>query len=281
MNRAISFGLSFTLLAILVPAPSAVAQDDSGQPSLYGEKSAKPRVFVTDSNSWSISGGFAGSSGGFGGGIKGGARPQTAEVIKTFGKKCRGVVVSINRQAADFVVLFDHEGGKGVAQKDNKIAVFNRAGDAIFSNSTRSLGNAVEDACKAIMNSPVVATRPAPAAEPAASPATAAAQPASRPAVPASSVPVAAPAQPEAAVPSATVAADDLDLCSVFIKSSPNGGDITIDGKFVGNTPSGFKLPPGDHNIGVALKGYKPWERTMTVMAGGSVTLDANLDKEP
>ena len=112
----------------------------------------KVSVFISDSNSWEMSGGFGGSQGAFGGASTGGARPQTAEIIKTFGQRCPLVTVTINRDRADYVVLLDHEGGKGVARRDNKIAVFGRDGDSIFSSSTRSLGNAVKDACEAIMS---------------------------------------------------------------------------------------------------------------------------------
>ncbi|OLC92130.1 MAG: hypothetical protein AUH86_19610 [Acidobacteria bacterium 13_1_40CM_4_58_4] len=47
--------------------------------------------------------------------------------------------------------ILDHEGGKGALRRRNKVAVFNRDGDAIFSDSTRELGNSVKDACAAIM----------------------------------------------------------------------------------------------------------------------------------
>ena len=57
----------------------------------------------------------------------------------------------MNQKKADYILLLDHEGGKGAAKRDNKGAVFNRDGDSIFSNSTRSLGNAVKDAFAAIM----------------------------------------------------------------------------------------------------------------------------------
>ncbi len=114
----------------------------------------KPRIFVTDSTSWEISGGFAGaSSGGTGavaGRTSGGARPQTVEIIKTFGERCPSVTVTMDKGKADYVVLLDHEGGKGYARKDNKIAVFHNNGDLVYSGSTRSLGNAVKDACTAI-----------------------------------------------------------------------------------------------------------------------------------
>ncbi|MBZ5555346.1 MAG: hypothetical protein LAO21_21775 [Acidobacteriia bacterium] len=118
----------------------------------------KPRVFVTDSKSWEIAGGFGGTSNGFGGAVKGGARPQTAEIIKTFGERCPGVTVNMKQEKADYIVLLDHEGGKGYALKDNKFAVFNKDGDSIASGSTRSLGNAVKDACAAIIKDLAVRT---------------------------------------------------------------------------------------------------------------------------
>jgi hypothetical protein len=113
--------------------------------------SADPvRILVTDSQSWKLSGGFAMKDGTGGGSFSGGARPQTIEVIKNFSEKCKGSVVTMDRAKADYVVLFDHEGGKGAARKDNKIAVFNTDGDLLYTGSTRTLGNAVKDACRVI-----------------------------------------------------------------------------------------------------------------------------------
>ena len=54
------------------------------------------------------------------------------------------------RKAA-YVVVLDHEGGKGYLLRRNKIAVFNKDGDAIVSRSTGSLGNSVQDGCDAII----------------------------------------------------------------------------------------------------------------------------------
>lgn len=56
----------------------------------------------------------------------------------------------MNREKADFVVLLEHEGGKDFIRRDNKVVVTNKDGDVFFTNSTRSLGNAVKDSCKAI-----------------------------------------------------------------------------------------------------------------------------------
>jgi hypothetical protein len=114
------------------------------------------RMFITDSNSWEISGGFSAAAnrngGAAAGRFAGGARPQTVEVIKTFGERCPGVVITMDKTQAQYIVLFDHEGGKGYARKDNKIAVFRAGGDLLYSGSTRSLGNAVKDACAAIFH---------------------------------------------------------------------------------------------------------------------------------
>lgn len=110
----------------------------------------KPRVFITDSKSWEVSGGFGGTQDGFGGANKGGARPQTAEIIKTFNERCPNVIVNNRQDKADYVILLDHEGGKDAISRDNKVVVFNKDGDAIVSRSTRMLGNAVKDACTTI-----------------------------------------------------------------------------------------------------------------------------------
>jgi len=107
-------------------------------------------VYVTDSQSWSMTGGFTFGTQGGGGYSTGGARPQTAEIIKTFGERCPELTVTNDRTKADYIVLLDHEGGKGIIRKDNKVAVFEYTGMNLYSGSTRSLGNAVKDACKAI-----------------------------------------------------------------------------------------------------------------------------------
>lgn len=67
-------------------------------------------------------------------------------------------------------------------------------------------------------------------------------------------------------------------ISTIIVKSAPDGADITVDGKFVGSTPSTLQLAPGDHTIILQKAGYKAWQRTMTVNAGGSVTINATLD---
>jgi hypothetical protein len=108
------------------------------------------RVFITDSNSWETSGAFGAGADAAAGVASGGARPQTAEIMKTFRERCPSVQVNLKKENADYVVLLDHEGGKEMVRRDNKVAIFDKNGDMIYSGSTRTLGNAVKDACEAI-----------------------------------------------------------------------------------------------------------------------------------
>jgi hypothetical protein len=110
----------------------------------------KPRVFITDSKSWEVSSGGGGTADGFGTAGSGGARPQTAEIIKTFNERCPNAIVNNRQDKADYIILLDHEGGKSPISRDNKIVVFNKDGDSIMSASMRSLGNAVQGACSAM-----------------------------------------------------------------------------------------------------------------------------------
>jgi hypothetical protein len=68
---------------------------------------------------------------------------------------------------------------------------------------------------------------------------------------------------------------------SIAIKSEPDAAEITIDGKFVGTTPSTIQLKPGDHTVLIEKTGFKSWQKTISVTAGSSVTLSATLDKSP
>jgi hypothetical protein len=65
----------------------------------------------------------------------------------------------------------------------------------------------------------------------------------------------------------------------VVVKSTPDGADITVDGKFVGSTPSTLRLSYGDHTISVERSGFQSWRRTMTLGSGESVTVDAALGR--
>ena len=109
-------------------------------------------IYVSDSDSWSMSGGFAGGGSGAAGASRGGANPQTAEIIKTFRERCPDLEATMEKEKADYFIVLDHEGGKtfGLVRNDNKVVVFDSTGTSVYSGSTRSLGNAVKDSCNEI-----------------------------------------------------------------------------------------------------------------------------------
>jgi hypothetical protein len=86
--------------------------------------------------------------------------------------------------------------------------------------------------------------------------------------------PTAQPATPQPA-PGATTE----ELTTVVLKSTPDGSDITVDGKFLGSTPSTVRLAAGEHTIIIEKAGHKTWQRTMSVNPGGIVTIDATLER--
>ncbi len=209
--------------------------------SLAGLAADNPRVYIEDSQSWEMKGGVGGVDGTVGGAASGGARPQTAEIIKTFSERCPNAIVNNRKEKADYVVMLQHEGGKDLVRRDNKVVVFNRDGDSILSQSTRSLGNAVNEACSAISRD--WSDHP--------------------PAV-------------NASLDQSAIASGDTQL---EVGSTPAGADIEVNGDFVGNTPSAIHLAPGEYTVAVKKDGYTSWERKIKI-TGGNVNLVAELQAQ-
>ena len=225
------------------------------KPSLPADPE-KPRVFITDSESWEI-GGYSGGSGGAGGSmVKGGARPQTAEIVKTFGERCPLTVPNNKQDRADYIVLLDHEGGKGLLRHKNKVAVFNRlSGDSVISKSTMSLGGSVQEACGAITQDWSAHGSAIRAAEASTPPA---------------QVKLASAAIPDPPAPAASAA-------KLSIASNPSAADIEVDGSYVGSTPSEIEVASGEHTLKVSKSGFKPWERKIKSTVG-NVNVNAELE---
>lgn len=140
--------MNFFLVAILVFTFGQV---------LSAQTDTRPRVFIEESNSWEVEGDPVVSTTDkkgrvliSGGGSSGGAKPRTAEMMKRFSEQCSACVVTINKEKADFIVLLEHEGGKDLFDKDNKLAVFNKDGDLVTAGSFSRPRKAVDVACKAI-----------------------------------------------------------------------------------------------------------------------------------
>jgi len=237
-------GLVFCLIVcIYVPAQNSTSPD-------------RPRVFITDSQSWEMYGSAGGSNGTWAAQTHGGARPQTAEIIKTFGERCSQAMVNNKQDIADYIVVLDHEGGKGLLRHKNKVAVFQKAsGDVVISHSTLSLGGSVQDACEGIVKDWSAHGAGIRAASAKAAPAPQMVEASAK------SAPAATPASP-----------------TVNVTSIPDGADVEIDGSFVGNTPSTIEVAAGEHAVTVRKSGYKPWERKLKV-TGGEIKLVAELEK--
>jgi hypothetical protein len=241
---ALGYLLVFCLPVLAQSAPATA-------PNATAER---PRVFITDSQSWEVGGAAGGTAGSFGGESHGGARPQTAEIIKTFGERCPEVITNNIQSKTDYVVVLDHEGGKGYLTHRNKVAVFTRvSGDSIVSKSTLSLGGSVQTACEAITadwakNSAKI--RDAELAEAAAK-----------------ERPMTSQLQPVA----------QSNVTKVSVVSNPAGADIEVDGGFVGNTPSRIDLAAGAHIVAVTKNGFKSWERKLNA-SGGNVNLNVELE---
>jgi hypothetical protein len=61
--------------------------------------------------------------------------------------------------------------------------------------------------------------------------------------------------------------------------STPAGAEITVDGQYVGSTPSTLSLSVGVHVVEVSLPGFVHWKRELTVSSGSELTVNAVLEK--
>ena len=86
---------TIALIAVLV-AVSSSAND-------------KPRVFISNSESWFAAGGFAVSNGSGGGGFVAGSSSQTGEVIADFAQLCPSVMVTNDKDNASLIVAAGQE----------------------------------------------------------------------------------------------------------------------------------------------------------------------------
>jgi len=61
--------------------------------------------------------------------------------------------------------------------------------------------------------------------------------------------------------------------------TTPPGAEITLDGKYVGSTPSEITLTTGPHVIVYSMPGFAQWRRDLTVIPGSELTVSATLEK--
>ena len=61
--------------------------------------------------------------------------------------------------------------------------------------------------------------------------------------------------------------------------STPAGAEVTVDGRYVGSTPSVLSLATGTHAVVVTLSGFAEWKRQLEVSPGSELTVNAVLQK--
>jgi hypothetical protein len=61
--------------------------------------------------------------------------------------------------------------------------------------------------------------------------------------------------------------------------SIPSGADVTVDGRYVGSTPSVLGVTMGTHVVVVSMSGFAQWKRELAVTPGSELTVNAVLQK--
>ncbi|MGA9544409.1 MAG: PEGA domain-containing protein [Candidatus Sulfotelmatobacter sp.] len=125
-------------------------------------------------------------------------------------------------------------------------------------------------------------------ASPAAAAAALAAQPVAAPVAPRQSSAASVPAQPTPASPapvpsvSAVLAApsEKVEKVRCNFSSTPPGAEITLDGRYVGSTPSEIELATGTHVVVFSMPGFGQWKRELTVLSGSELNVSTILQKE-
>jgi hypothetical protein len=118
--------------------------------------SSKPRVYISDSASWTASGGFGNSSSVAPGDLYGGYNPDMVDIYQDFTSDCAAVTVTQEKSKADFAILFDKDSSKkgirglGGLVKVNKVTVVSRSGETLLTQTAHSTDTAVKMACTAL-----------------------------------------------------------------------------------------------------------------------------------
>jgi hypothetical protein len=140
------------------PATPGVAPDNGPH---------KPRVYISDTQSWNEIGGFSNSPTGQTP-LYAGYNPEMPDIYQDFTSGCPAIVVTQDKTQAEYAILFDKgstkKGVKGLGGlvKVNKFTVLSRSGETLLSDESHSEDTAVKMACGAIAQK-IGTTSPSPA----------------------------------------------------------------------------------------------------------------------
>jgi hypothetical protein len=79
--------------------------------------------------------------------------------------------------------------------------------------------------------------------------------------------------------PSSAIAEVNREKVKCNFSSTPPGAEITLDGRYVGNTPSTIGVSTGSHVVVLFMPGFVQWKRELSVAAGSEINVSANLQK--
>lgn len=82
---------------------------------------------------------------------------------------------------------------------------------------------------------------------------------------------------------SSSVATSDTrrDTIKCTFTSTPSGAEITLDGRYAGNTPSSVGVTMGSHVVVISMPGYVNWKRELAITYGSDLNVTATLQKAP
>ena len=105
---------------------------------------ARVRIFITESGAVQITGKTMA--------LTGPTTSENIEVMKAFQRYCPAVSITADRERADYIVRLDRESPSPITPfvRGNKVAVFNRDADLVYTSSSRTLAPAVKGACGAV-----------------------------------------------------------------------------------------------------------------------------------
>ncbi|MGA9526868.1 MAG: PEGA domain-containing protein [Terriglobales bacterium] len=93
---------------------------------------------------------------------------------------------------------------------------------------------------------------------------------------PASPAPTMMPQGPTAAQ---AAASGQRETVKCNFSSTPAGAEVTVDGRYVGSTPSVLGVTTGKHVVTISMAGYEQWKRELEVTTGSELTVNAVLQK--
>jgi serine protease Do len=68
---------------------------------------------------------------------------------------------------------------------------------------------------------------------------------------------------------------------TVTVTSDPDGAEIYVDDKFMGNSPAKLKLPAGTHMMLIKSAEHADWKRSLELLKDNTVSLKATLEDSP